>query len=186
MTHSDTSRPESVRPIDAEDRLAVHELFARYAWAFGTGDVEGFVACFTPDAILSEDVFEVEDRWSGADEIRAMAEFFFSRPGFPGRQHHVSHLLIEGDSERCSARAFCFVTYGKGEPPYSIRFAGYYDDIVVKQDGRWLFQRRLIRDWSGEILSRFPNEDGAKVSRNRPDELRPELRKRAGSPPKSP
>ncbi len=162
--------------IGAEDRLAIHELLARYAWAFGTGDVERFVDCFTSDAILAEDVFEVEDRWTGAVDIRAMAEFFFSRPGFSGRQHHVSHILIDGSGDRCSVRAFCFVTYCQGEPPYTIRFAGYYDDIVVKTDGRWLFRERMIRDWSGNILVNFPGHNGQKVVRQRPDELRPELR----------
>jgi hypothetical protein len=162
--------------ISAEDRLAIHELLARYAWAFGTGDVEAFVACFASDAILAEDVFEVEDRWTGAADIRAMAEFFFSRPGFPGRQHHVSHIVIEGADHRYRVRAFCFVTYCHGEPPYGIRFAGYYDDVVVRVDGRWLFQERRIRDWSGPILGNFPGQTGQKVARQRPDELRPELR----------
>jgi hypothetical protein len=161
---------------EAEDRLAIHELLARYAWAFGTGNVEDFVACFTPDATLAEDVFEAEDRWTGEADIRAMAEFYFSRPGFPGRQHHVGHILIEGEGDRRGVRAFCFVTYCRGEPPYTIRFAGYYDDIVVKNGGRWFFQQRMIRDWSGEILGGFPGQDGRKVVRQRPDELRPELR----------
>jgi hypothetical protein len=162
--------------IGAEDRLAIHELLARYAWAYGTGEVEQFVDCFTSDAILAEDVFEVEDRWTGAGDIRAMAEFYFSRPGFPGRQHHVSHILIDGAGDRCRVRAFCFVTYCQGEPPYTIRFAGYYDDLVVKQGGRWLFRERMIRDWSGRILGNFPGQSGKKVVRQRPDELRPELR----------
>lgn len=162
--------------VGAEDRLAIHELLARYAWAFGSGDVEGFVDCFTSDAVLAEDVFEVEDRWTGGADIRAMALFYFSRPGFPGRQHHVSHILIDGDEERCSVRSFCFVTHCFGEPPYPTRFAGYYDDIVVKEGGRWFFRQRLIRDWSGEILRNFPGQSGEKVVRQRPAELRPELR----------
>jgi uncharacterized protein (TIGR02246 family) len=158
--------------IETRDELAIHALLARYAWAFGTGNVEAFVGCFTNDATIAEDVFEVEDRWTGESDIRAMAEFFFSRPGFPGRQHHVSHVLIEGDSVRCSVRAFCFVTHCIGEPPYAIRMAGYYDDVVVKRDGRWLFQSRMIRDWSGPILKNFPGQDGEKIIRQRPEELR--------------
>jgi hypothetical protein len=169
MTEADV-----VSPLD---RLEIHELLARYAWAFGSGDVEGFVACFADDAVLAEDVFEVEDRWTGGADIRAMAEFYFSRPGFPGRQHHVTHILIEGVGlSCCNVKAFCFVTYCRDEPPFTIRFAGYYNDVVVKREGRWVFQSRMIRDWSGLALRKFPGESGEKVVRKRPDELRPELR----------
>lgn len=157
--------------LTVEDKFAIHELLARYAWSFDTGDVEGFVACFTPDAVLCEDAFAEPDRWQGHDGIRAMAQFFFSRPSFPGRQHHVSHILIDGAAGQCRVRSFCFVTDCKGEPPYLLRFAGYYDDVVVEIDGQWLFRERMIRDWSGPILGAFPGQSGKKVPRQRPPEL---------------
>lgn len=159
-------------PLTAEDRLDIQELLAAYAWTFDTGDVEGFVGCFTADAVLCEDAFEEPDRWVGEAGIRAMAEFFFSRPSFPGRQHHVSHIMIDGAGDEATVRSFCFVTDCKGEPPFMVRFAGHYLDRVVRQGGRWLFQDRLIRDWSGEALARFPGQSGVKIPRARPPELR--------------
>nr|WP_299913599.1 nuclear transport factor 2 family protein [Sphingomonas bacterium] len=143
----------------------------RYAWTFDTGDVEGFVSCFTEDATLCEDAFEEPDRWIGAAGIRTMAEFFFSRPSFPGRQHHVSQILIDGAGDAATVRSFCFVTDCKGEPPFPVRFAGHYLDQVVRQDGQWLLRDRLIRDWSGEALARFPGQSGVKTPRARPPEL---------------
>ncbi len=157
--------------LSAEDRLDIQELLARYAWTFDTGDVEGFVACFTHDATLCEDAFEEPDIWRGTDGIRAMAEFFFSRPSFPGRQHHVSHILIDGADNDATVRSFCFVTDCKGEPPFHLRFAGHYLDKVVRTDGRWQFRERLIRDWSGEALALFPGQSGIKTPRARPPEL---------------
>jgi hypothetical protein len=101
----------------AADKIEIHELLARYAWSFDTADVDGFVSCFAPDAIMCEDVFEEEDRWVGHDEIRSMAEHFFSMPGFGGRQHHVSQILIEGSNDRCRVRAFIIVIEPRdGEP----------------------------------------------------------------------
>jgi len=47
----------------------------------------------------------------------------------------VSQVLIEGDEARCKVKAFAFVTECQGEPPYLLRFAGYYEDVVVKRDG---------------------------------------------------
>lgn len=157
--------------LSAEDRLDIQDLLARYAWAFDTGNVEDFVACFVDDAELCEDTFDVPDRWTGAAAIRSMAEFFFSRPSFPGRQHHISQIRIEGAGDSAQVRSFCFVTDCKGEPPYLIRFAGHYLDEVVRRNGRWQFRSRLIRDWSGEVLAAFPGQSGIKVPRERPAEL---------------
>jgi len=72
-----------------EDRLAITDLLARYSWALDTGDLDGFVACFTPDALIVEEVFEEPDRWEGADGVRRCVEHYCSAPNFPGRQHHV-------------------------------------------------------------------------------------------------
>lgn len=158
-------------PLSAADRLDIHELLARYAWTFDTGDIEGFVACFAKDGTLIEDTFDRPDEYRGADAIRAMAQFFFSRPSFPGRQHHVSHILIDGGSGLARVRSFCFVTDCKDGPPYTLRFAGHYEDRVVKVDEGWLFQERVIRDWTGPVLARFPGQSGERVSRARPPEL---------------
>lgn len=157
--------------LSAEDRLDIQELLARYAWSFDTGNRDGFIACFTDDAVLCEDAFEEPDRWVGIEAIGAMADFFFSRPSFPGRQHHVSQILIEGAGDTATVRSFCFVTDCKGEPPYPLRFAGHYLDEVVRNNGTWRFKSRLIRDWSGEALTGFPGQTGVKTPRNRPPEL---------------
>ena len=154
--------------LTAEDRLQIHELYARYAWALGTGDTEGFVACFTADAVLCEDIFEEVDRWVGVANIRAMIEFFRKLPMFPGRQIHVSQILIDGSGERADSKAFCFVTYCAGEQPFPVSMLGYYTEVVVKQGGRWLFKERVIRDWSGPVLRAFPGQSGNKVPRKRP------------------
>ena len=155
-------------PATAEDKVQINELIARYAWAFDTGDVEAFVGCFTSDGILCEDVFEEVDRWAGQDEIRSMANFFLTLPGFPGRQHMSSQVLIEGTTDRCRVRAFCFVVEARPGQPCTIPFTGYYDDVAVKVGGRWLFKERTIRYWSGPILARFPGQPGVKVPLKRP------------------
>lgn len=158
------------KPLTVADRVAISDLIADYAWALDTGDVDALVACFTPDAVVTEEVFEDPDRWEGRENIRRFAEHYFNVPNFPGRQHHVSQLLAKGDSKRCSARSFAFVTECQGEPPYTLRFAGYYEDKLVKVRNRWLFRERVIRLWDGEVLARFPGR-GQRMTRKRPPEL---------------
>jgi hypothetical protein len=157
--------------VPVADRLDIHELLARYAWSLDTGDLDALVACFTPDAVVIEEVFEDPDRWEGHAGIRALGQHYSSAPGFPGRQHHISQVLIEGDAERARVRAFAFVTECRGEPPYVLRFAGYYEDRVEKRAGRWLFSERVIRLWDGPVLARFPGH-GEFRPRKRPPELR--------------
>jgi len=153
-----------------EDRIAIQDLIARYSWALDTGDVESFITLFTADAVITEAVFEDPDVWSGPEGVRGLIEHYSNSAGFPGRQHHVTQILMQGDSRRVTARSFAFVTECRGEPPYTLRFTGYYDDVIVKVDGEWYFKERTIRLWDGPVLARFPGK-GDYVPRKRPPEL---------------
>jgi SnoaL-like domain len=157
--------------LSAEDRIAIQDLFARYAWALDTGDVDALVACFAPDGVVIEEVFEEPDRWVGHEGIRRLGEHFRGVPDFPGRQHHISQTIIEGSGPVWSARSFAFVTECRGEPPYVLRFAGYYEDKLVKSNGTWLLQERIIRLWDGPVLKRFPGHTGIRTPRKRPPQL---------------
>jgi hypothetical protein len=156
-----------------EDRLALQDLIAAYSWALDTGDVEGLVACFTPDAQMIEEVFEDPDIWTGHEGIRGLARHYFNAPGFPGRQHHVTQVqFFPRDRDTVGLRAFAFVTECKGEPPYLLRFTGYYDDVAARcEDGRWRFRSRKVRLWDGEALKNFPGH-GQWVPRKRPESLK--------------
>jgi len=158
--------------IRIEDRLALQDLIAAYSWALDTGDVEGLVACFTADARMVEEVFEDPDIWEGHEGIRGLANHYFNAPGFPGRQHHVTQVqYFPRDEDTVALRAFAFVTECKGEPPYLLRFTGYYDDVAVRcDDGRWRFRNRTVRLWDGAILQNFPGH-GQWVPRKRPESL---------------
>ena len=168
---SRNTQARSAARLTVADRLGIQELLARYAWALDTGDVDGFLACFTPEAVVIEEVFEEPDRWEGHANLRRLAEHYKGVPDFPGRQHHVSQVLAEGDTQRCTVRSFTFVTECRGEPPYILRFAGYYEDQAVKVRGDWLFAQRIIRLWDGPVLARFPGRDGTRIPRKRPPQL---------------
>ena len=158
--------------ISVEDRLALQDLIAAYSWALDTGDSEGLVACFTEDARMVEEVFEDPDIWEGHEGIRGLARHYFNAPGFPGRQHHVTQVQYfpQGDGT-VRTRGFAFVTECADEPPYLLRFAGWYEDHAIKgTDGGWRFRTRTVRLWDGEVLKNFPGK-GEWVPRKRPDSL---------------
>lgn len=162
-----------MKKLAIEDRIKLEDLIANYAWSLDTGDTEGMVACFTEDCVVTEAVFEDPDIWPGHQGIRDFAEHYFGAPGFAGRQHHVTQIQYIPVTDTCvKMRSFAFVTECEGEPPYVLRFTGWYDDEAVKQpDGEWLFSRRTIRLWDGEVLEKFPGK-GDWVPRKRPDSLK--------------
>ena len=158
--------------IAVEDRLGLMDLIADYSWGLDTGDADALVACFTEDAVMSEEVFEDPDIWEGHEGIRGLMKHYANAPGFPGRQHHVTQTrYFPQDDGSVKMKSFAFVTECEGEPPYLLRFTGWYDDHAVKgTDGTWRFQRRTVRLWDCEVLEKFPGK-GDWVPRKRPASL---------------
>jgi hypothetical protein len=158
--------------IAIEDRLALQDLVAAYSWALDTGNADKLVDCFAADCEMREEVFENPDVWRGHEGIRALMEHYANAPGFPGRQHHVTQTQYRAnDDGSVGMRSFAFVTECEGEPPYLLRFTGWYEDHAVKEaDGQWRFRRRIVRLWDGGVLSLFPGR-GEWVARKRPESL---------------
>ncbi len=157
--------------LSMEARIEIEDLFARYSWALDTGDPDALAMTFAPAGKIVEEVFEDADVWEGRDGVRAMGEHYRNSPNFPGRQHHLSMPLYEKKSDdRISAKSFVFVTECHGEPPMVLRFSGYYLDEIIRHEGEWLFESRIIRLWDGEILQNFPGK-GEWSPRKRPPDL---------------
>ena len=158
--------------ISIEDRLGLQDLIAAYSWSLDTGDADGLVNCFTQDCEMREEVFEDPDIWHGHEGIRGLMSHYGNAPGFPGRQHHVTQVqYMPQDDGSVRMRSFAFVTECEGEPPYVLRFAGWYEDHAVKcDDGQWRFRERVVRLWDGQVLQNFPGFGDWKP-RKRPESL---------------
>lgn len=148
MTLSERKTP----PV--EDRIAIEALFARYAWTLDTGDVDGFTALFTPDGVISDPGGRYQGR--GPHGVDGFMRLMCANPRFRGRQHWVCHTLFDGDACRYSALSFAMVTSLHITGATNVDLLAYYDDVVVKIDGSWLFEARIIRSWDAELLTRFP------------------------------
>jgi uncharacterized protein (TIGR02246 family) len=129
-------------PVSIEDRLAISDLFVRYACALDQGDVDTVVDCFTEDgSLLSPAVGE----HAGHAAIRAFAERFarFRRNGSQLR-HVISNLMMQVNGEH--GHATCYLTVFLSKDGKSRLLApGLYECDLRKVNGDWRFQRRIVR-----------------------------------------
>jgi uncharacterized protein (TIGR02246 family) len=124
-----------------EDRLAISDLFVRYTTALDRGDVDTIVDCFTPDGSLDSPAVGSH---AGHAAIRAFGERFarFHERGTQLR-HFISNLAVEIDGER--ARVTCYLLNVITREGASRMLApGHYDCDLVKAEGCWRFQRRVV------------------------------------------
>lgn len=142
----------SITGMSKDDRLAIHDLLARYAWALNTGDVDAFVDTFATDAVIDEPGPPAR-HGEGRDGIAEVCRFYFSSPPFPGRQHWVYHVLMRGNDEECTVKSFCACfEWIRGTDIRQLYRTFYYNDVCVKRDSRWFFKRRDILRWYGVDL----------------------------------
>jgi ketosteroid isomerase-like protein len=88
-----------------EDRLAINDLFVRYATALDAGDVETIVGCFAEDGSLESPVVGI---YKGRDGVREFATRFARlRDGGTQLRHVLSNLAVWLDGDR--AHATCYL-----------------------------------------------------------------------------
>jgi hypothetical protein len=132
-------------PMSAEDKLAVIDLIADYAFRVDSGDVEGYINNFAPDGVFDTSNGPLE----GRDAIRAYVAHLVEIGqvgGGPGtRRHFMGIPAIHGDSERCTAKTYILwpASNADGVGAQVVRVGAYTDDIV-KVNGAWKFARRHI------------------------------------------
>ena len=130
--------------ISADDRLAVLDLLARYAWALDTGDYETYASLFTPDGLFVERGTPYRGREAMAAHVRELA-----RTMARGNRHHNTQVLFEeGDESQCRLRSYSSHIYQPGESREGVvRMQGYYRDTCVKVEGVWYFSQRVWDEW---------------------------------------
>ena len=134
-------------PLSAEDRTAIVGLMALQNHLLDDWDIEGFVSNFTPDGVFETVLGHCE----GQDEIRAHFGRLGARRQSGGKSRHfVGGSAIEGDSGRCTVRTNSFRVHESESGELGVGGFSEYQDVVVKVDGRWLFERRHVEDILGK------------------------------------
>jgi len=135
----------------------IRNTLARYTWCGDFGDVEGFVDCFTEDAVLEIKggaVFKGHEgmrRLGSGEGSTAPAEARSTRGPL---RHHVSSIRIEVESPELARAWSYFLTLGR----HGLDHWGRYADELAAEGDRWLFRRRRVSiDGSTPASAMFPD-----------------------------
>ena len=124
-----------------EDRLAINDLFVRYATALDAGDVETIVSCFAEDGALESPLVGV---YKGHDGIRAFATRFARlRDGGTQLRHVLSNLAVKLDGDRAHATCYLLTVLTR-DGKSTLRPPGRYECELARVQGRWVFHYRLV------------------------------------------
>ena len=140
-------------PLSPDDHFAVINLLQSYARTIDSGDADAYADNFLPGAIL--DLLGGDRRLDGRDAIREWVSGLIDSGHVGGDpatlRHFVGLPLIEGEGDRCTAQTYCVIL--DYDPQRNIRspLVGRYEDVIVKVDGRWRFEHRIIH---GELSGR--------------------------------
>jgi hypothetical protein len=125
--------------LTTEDLLEIQGLAARYNHAIDSGDADAFIATFVESGVLDAGVLTLE----GHSALKDFASNFATSARAP--RHVATNLVIEGDGDKATLKAYVQMFALTGEPPrQNITAAGKYSDTLAKEDGRWKFVRRTF------------------------------------------
>ena len=128
--------------ISLEDRFAIIDLCSVYNYTVDQADGEGWAATFTEDGIFNGPAGQAEGREALVAFCGQLAE------AFPGGMHFTDNHLFELDGDTCQHKCFLDFKVPSLDGSVASVLLGY-EDIVVKVDGEWLFQRRDVVSVTG-------------------------------------
>jgi 3-phenylpropionate/cinnamic acid dioxygenase small subunit len=125
--------------LTTEDRATLHDVYARYAYAFDGADADAWAALFAADGRFAPpNIAEVV----GTEALRAFAAA--RATDAPGMRHLMSNVLVEATDggARGSAYFLCFRLGPDGR--FRLRNFGRYDDEFVREGGTWKIASRAV------------------------------------------
>ena len=130
--------------LTLEDKLAIHELLSRSAYAFDVQDLTMLEACFTAEAELSM-------RIAGGDLVgpfvgRAAIMKLFEdsiEVQTDVRKHVISNIFFDETADKPSVTSnLTLISTENGET--DILTAAFYHDTVAIDNGEWRVTNRFI------------------------------------------
>jgi ketosteroid isomerase-like protein len=132
----------------AEDRVAIRDLLDAYADAVSRFDPEDWGALWADDGVWSlPDYPEYPDTHG---KVAILEMWTTAMKDYPGIMFEAWPGSIEIKGDRAEVRSWTSEVYDKDGKVHRDR--GRYEDVCVKVDGQWLFQRRAFRNVHRQVV----------------------------------
>jgi 3-phenylpropionate/cinnamic acid dioxygenase small subunit len=134
--------------LTSEDRATLHDLYARYAYAFDGADADAWAGLFAAEGrFLPPGVPDVV----GTDALRA---FVAARSAdAPGMRHLMSNVLVESTDSGAQGSAYFLCFRLDPDGTFRLRNFGRYDDEFVQEDGAWkIASRRVVSELAAGLV----------------------------------
>lgn len=126
-----------------EDKEAIREVLLAYGRTLDSRDTQGYA-----------DLFAADGEWSGgigqaktpAGIKKMLDDLFGSVPRASGstrKAHHImSNMDIEVTGDTATAHSRWMWVIGDMESGPNVLRCGFYEDVLVRENGSWKFQKR--------------------------------------------
>ena len=134
MTETESGQEARLRRL--EDLEEIRQLFIDYGFLLDLGDYAAYAQLFAEDGEL---MLGPMGRAKGRQEIEAM----MSRIASPDTSLHlITSPIVTFDGDRAAARVMWTVINRADDGNPVVRMVGHHEDDLVRESGRWRFQRR--------------------------------------------
>ena len=133
---------------ELEDRISLRELIDQYAYCADTRDAQGQMALFTEDTNF--EVF-MDSKSSTPTQVihnrQGLFPVFDNLNTYLATMHFNGQSTVNVDGDKASGITYCrayHLNVQDGVQKLMIAGIRYYD-IMVRQDGKWLFAERKLK-----------------------------------------
>ncbi len=130
--------------VSIEQKLAIHELLSRAAYAYDERDTGMLENCFAPEASFSMRIAggDLIGPFEGREAIMGLFTSSMEEQS-DVRRHIVSNIFFEDESAEVTVISnLTLVATENGE--IQLLSAGVYRDVVLEESGTWRLVRRHL------------------------------------------
>lgn len=129
--------------LTADDRLALNELYSRYAHSYDFGRGEALADLFTEDGVFYRPGLEP---LVGREALVELVTERFKT--VPGCSHQMTNLYFEeAEDGVVKGHAYALVLRVAEGDSLRCRNLGWYEDELVSTDQGWKFKSRDFQSW---------------------------------------
>lgn len=144
-TQAATPGPDSLRVQRLEARQDIEELFAQYGASLDRRDFDAFGRLFTEDAVYGGGGTPTRGR--AAIQAQLQQTITANPSHLPGPDFHLyfnPSIRVDGDHATAHSMGAYLIPDEHSPGGWKLIFLVSYDDTLVRLNGRWLFQQRLL------------------------------------------